>query len=179
MSTISFEATPYNIASWTVLVLPKAESAKLSSRGMNMTRGTIEGQSFEAPLEPDGRGSHWFRVDDALKQKANIEAGDTVTVELEPLASWSRPEVPADLAKALAKAPEAQELWEKITPKAQWEWVRWIRATKNPQTRQRRIEVACSKLTRGDRRPCCFNSGACTEPYVSHNWMLLEPAKVA
>jgi len=53
--------------------------------------------------------------------------------------------------------------------------MRWIRATKNDDTRKRRIEVALSKLTAGMRRPCCFNRNLCTEPSVSHNGVLLAP----
>ena len=42
-----------------------------------------------------------------------------------------------------------------------------IRATHNPETRSRRIEVALSKIKAGERRPCCFNRNQCTEPEVS------------
>jgi hypothetical protein len=170
MTKIQFEATPFDIKSWAVILLPKAASAKLSSRNMGMARCTINGKSFETQLEPDGRGSHWLRVD-----QAGIEAGDSVHVALEPLEEWPRPEMPKDLKTALSKHPKAATLWPQVTPKAQWEWIRWIRSTMQAETRQRRVEVACSKLNAGTRRPCCFNSAACTEPYVSRNWQLLEP----
>jgi hypothetical protein len=39
---------------------------------------------------------------------------------------------------------------------ARSEWVRWVQATRNPQTRQRRVEVSISKMDGGKRRPCCF-----------------------
>jgi hypothetical protein len=83
--------------------------------------------------------------------------------------------VPADLKNARAAVPQAHTLWMTITPQAQWDWIRWIRATTQPETRRRRIEVACAKLTAGVRRPCCFNRNLCTEPYVSQNWVLREP----
>lgn len=179
MTTIRCEATLFTIGSWTILRLPKCASAQLPSRGMIMVEGTINDVRFYAPLEPDGKGSHWFRVDNTLRDAAGAEAGDTVTLAFEPAQEWSRPEVPADLQKALADAPRAQALWMEITPNAQWDWIRWIRATNNPKTRQKRIEVACSKLTKGMRRPCCFNRNLCTEPYVSQNWLLREPAQPA
>lgn len=50
----------------------------------------------------------------------------------------------------------------------------FVRATKQPETRRRRIEVACSKLTAGTRRPCCFNRSACTVPEVSQNGVLIN-----
>jgi len=171
VSSIRFEATPYSIGSWTVLRLPENASAKLSSRGMGFAEVTIDDARFAAPLEPDGRGSHWFRID----ENSDVAAGDTVEVAIEPLKDWPRPVVPNDLQKALTKDTSAHALWEKITPSAQWEWIRWVRSTNNPDTRARRIEVACSKLDKGMRRPCCFNRNACTEPAVSHNWQLVEP----
>jgi hypothetical protein len=57
---------------------------------------------------------------------------------------------------------------------ARWEWVRWIKATKNPQTRQRRVEVGISKLRSGKRRPCCFDLASCTDPDLSKNGILEE-----
>src|SRR5579871_4630839 len=177
MSTIRFEAQLFTIGSWTLLRLPKSASALLPSRAMTMVEGTINGCRFQAPLEPDGKGSHWFRVDDTLCEAAGAGAGDTVTLEIEPAKAWPAPEVPADLQHALAAVPQAHALWMRITPHAQWDWIRWIRATNQPETRRRRIEVACSKLKAGMRRPCCFNRNLCTEPSVSHNWVLREPTQ--
>jgi hypothetical protein len=177
MSTIGFEAKLFKIGSWTILRLPESASAKLPSRGMTMVKGTINDFRFQAALEPDGKGSHWFRVDQTMLDAARAATGDTVTLAIEPSREWPEPEVPADLKKALAAAPQAHTLWMKITPNAQWDWIRWIRATKQPETRRRRIEVACSKLKAGERRPCCFNRNLCTEPYVSNKGVLLEPTQ--
>jgi len=179
VAAIHCKATLYKIGTWTIVRLPDDASEKLPSRGMVMGKGTLNGAQFQAPLEPDGRWSHWFRVTGVLSKVAGAQAGDTVELEIEPMKIWPKPDVPEDFQKALAKAPEANALWGKITPKAQWEWIRWIRSTKQAETRTRRIEVACSKLKSGMRRPCCFNSNACTEPYVSHNWLLIEPMQSA
>lgn len=141
-----------------------------------MVEGTMAGIRFQTPLEPDGNWSHWFRVDTSLGEVAHVSAGDTVTLTIKPLQAWPEPVVPADLKRALAAAaPKIRELWQQITPMARWEWIRWIRATNRQETRQRRIEVACSKLKAGERRPCCWNRNLCTEPYVSKNGVLLEP----
>lgn len=177
MPAIRFEATLFKIHDWTLLKLPQSASAKLPSRGMVFAEGTLDGVDFQAPLEPDGKGSHWFRVDNNLLEKAEAGAGDTINVEIEPMKEWPRPEVPQDLKQVLAKVPEAQALWMKITPKAQWEWIRWVRATNRQETRAKRLEVACSKLKSGMRRPCCFNRNMCCVPDVSKNGVLLEPAQ--
>ena len=175
MSTIRFEARLFTIGSWTLLRLPKSASAKLPSRGMTMVQGTLNGFHFQAPLEPDGKGSHWFRVDKTMREAAGADAGGTVMLAIEPVKEWSEPNVPADLKNALAVVPQAHTLWMEITPMARWDWIRWIGSTKSTETRKRRIEVALSKLKAGDRRPCCFNRTVCTEPYVSNNGVLLEP----
>ena len=88
----------------------------------------------------------------------------------------ARAERAPDLAAALAGAPQKiQNLWKEITPMARWEWVRWINATKNPDTRTRRVEVSISKMQGGKSRPCCFNLSACTDPDLSKNGRLLKP----
>ena len=150
------------IGSGVLLTLPKDVSANLPTRGMTVVKGTINGAPFQAVLEPDGQGSHWFQVSDALRAAANADVGDKVTLEIEPTTDWPEPTVPADLAHALAAEPSAQALWREITPLARWDWIRWIGATRNPHTRQRRVAVALDKLTSGKRRPCCFDRNQCT-----------------
>lgn len=163
-----FEATLFapdpteKVGSGVVVALPLAISANLPSRGMVLVKGTINGTPFQAVLEPDGKGSHWFKVSDALRAAANADVGDTVTLEIEPTQDWPEPTVPTDLAQALAAEPSAQALWRAITPLARWDWIRWIGATRNPRTRQRRVDLAIDKLTHGKRRPCCFDRGQCT-----------------
>jgi hypothetical protein len=162
MSTIRFEAKLFKIGSWTLLRLPESASAKLPSRGMTMVEGIINGFHFQAALEPDGKGSHWFRVNKTMREAAGADVGDTVTLAIEPAREWPEPKVPADLKNALAADPQAHTLWMDITPMARWDWIRWIGSAKQPETRRRRIENACSMLKAGKRRPCCFNRTQCT-----------------
>ena len=181
MSTINFETVLVEINAWVILRLPEEASAQLPSRGMTMVTGTLNGVAFRTLLEPDGRyapgkkPSHWFRPDETLLVDAGVAAGDAVQVSLEPTKDWIEPEVPDDLKTALAASPKAEALWNDITPLARWDWIRWIRAVKTAETRQKHIDVALDKLNKGMRRPCCFNRNLCSEPYVSHNWVLLEP----
>ena len=163
-----FEATLFRpdptekIGSGILLTVPKDVSAQLPSRGMALVKGTINGTPIQAVLEPDGVGSHWFKVSEAIREAAKADVGDTVTLEIEPTKDWPEPKVPTDLAQALAADPSAQALWLDITPMARWDWIRWIGATRHPQTRQRRVDVAIDKLTSGKRRPCCFDRNQCT-----------------
>ena len=178
---IRFETKLFKIGDWTILRLPENASLKLPSRGMTMVSGTINNITFKAVLEPDGRygpgqkPSHWFAPDKKLLDIAHAAAGDTVQVSLEVTSEWIEPEVPPDLKKILVTNPNAGALWNDITPLARWDWIRWIRAVKTPQTRQKHIDVALDKLNRGIRRPCCFNRNLCSEPYVANNWVLKIP----
>jgi hypothetical protein len=175
MPKIRFQAKLTAIGSQTILRLPEAASRKLPSRGMSMVEGTFNDHAFQAPLEPDGIGSHWFRVSNTMLRAARAAVGDSVSVALEPVASWPEPKVPADLAEALASDPQTRRLWMDITPLARWDWIRWIGSTRNPDTRTIRIEKTLSKLTSGKRAACCFNRSECTDPSVSRNGVLLEP----
>ena len=143
--------------SWTFLILPKSASAKLPSRGMTAIEGSINGFPFQAALEPDGQKSHWLKVDRKLSKSAGADAGDIVTLEIAPAGKDTEPEVPTDLRKALAADPKARALWSGITPNARRDWIHWISSPKQPETRARRIKNACSMLTAGKRRVCCFD----------------------
>jgi hypothetical protein len=176
-AAIRFDATLSTVGASTVLRLPETASKELPSRGQVAVRGTINGAEFQTVLEPDGESGHWMRVDHTLQHAAGISAGDTATLAIEVTRDWPEPGVPQDLATALTAAPQKiQNLWHEITPMARWEWVRWVNATNNPDTRSRRVEVSISKMQSGKRRPCCFNLAACTDPDLSKNGRLLEPA---
>jgi hypothetical protein len=179
MSAIHFKTTLFKIGSWTILLLPKEASAELPSRGQIMVTGTINDVPFKTPLEPDGNWSHWFKVEKNLLDAISAKDGDTVTVTMEATKEWPEPEIPADIMQGLLEHPKAHELWNKVTPLAHWEWVRWIRSTNKDETRKRRIEVACSKLESGERRPCCWNRNLSTEPSVSKNGVLLVPSEAS
>ncbi len=124
---------------------------------MKTVDGTLNGFRFRATLEPDGRNSHWFKVTRQLRESAGAATGDVVALEIAPTLEEPEPKVPADLRRALAAAPKALTLWSAITPVARRDWIHWITSAKQPQTRARRIDNACSMLAAGKRRVCCFD----------------------
>lgn len=138
-----------------------------------MVKGTLNGIQFQTPLEPDGKWSHWFKVEKDMQKSISAQAGDTVVVALEATKEWPEPDVSSDLIAAIEADAKVRSLWANITPLARHEWVRWVRSTDKQETRKRRIEVACSKMRSGERRPCCWNRNLSTEPSVSKNGILL------
>jgi uncharacterized protein DUF1905/bacteriocin resistance YdeI/OmpD-like protein len=175
-TAIHFDATVSTIDTATVLRLPEAASGVLPSRGQVAVNGTINGAEFRTVLEPDGTFGHWMRVPDTLQRAAAVRVGDSATVVLVVTKDWPEPIVPSDLGTALIAAPKPiQDLWDEITPMARWEWVRWVNATRNADTRARRVDVSIAKLSSGKRRPCCFDLSACTDPDLSRSGKLIVP----
>lgn len=161
-----------------IVRLPQDASAALPSRGQVAVDALVDGHAWATVVEPDGRRGHWLAVDDRLREAVAIEEGDRVDVELAPTRTWPEPELPEDLDAALTAADDLAQHWAGLTPMARWEWVRWVSATKNPQTRHKRVGVTIDKLRKGSRRPCCFDTAACTDPELSRNGRLVEPSSV-
>jgi hypothetical protein len=144
-------------AAWSFLVLPAAASKRLPTRSMVTVDGVLAGQPFQATLEPDGNGSHWLKVDQALREAAGVAFGDSVTLEIALVAEEPEPRVPADIKTSLAANPAAQATWDDITAIARRDWIHWITSGKKAETRVKRIATACDKLAGGSRRACCFD----------------------
>src|SRR5262245_9217422 len=120
MSKIRFHAKLTAIGAQTILRLPKAASSKLPSRGLTLVEGTFNGRSLQTSLEPDGRGSHWFRVSAPLLKATRAAVGDSVSLAIAPMAHWPEPRIPPDLTRALAVDSKARSLWMDVSPLARW-----------------------------------------------------------
>jgi Bacteriocin-protection, YdeI or OmpD-Associated len=64
--------------------------------------------------------------------------------------------LPKDFAVAISSSKSVTKLWQYITPLARNEWICWVEEAKKAETRERRIKVGLSKMTAGERRPCCW-----------------------
>ena len=90
--------------------------------------------------------------------------------------------VPTDLRKDLTAAPMAKAQWSDLTPIARRDFISWIDSAKQPETRRRRIEKACSMLAAGKRRPCCYSivsfnlyTALAAAPMAKAQWSDLTP----
>ncbi|MDY0236122.1 MAG: YdeI/OmpD-associated family protein [Gudongella sp.] len=171
--TISFKSKLSKVKTRQIITIPSNLSDQLPSRGMVMVQGTINDVTFKAPLEPDGKGSHWLEISHSLSEKLGVSVNDTLSLNIEPIDKWIEPNISEDIMDAIIKA-DVLEQWNSTTTKARWDWIRWIRSTTNPETRKKRIDVACSKLLKGDKRPCCFDRSRCTITDVSRSGVLLD-----
>ncbi len=114
--------------------------------------GRFAGHPLQATLQPDGQGGHWLQVEEALRAAAAVEVGTTVTLEIAPAAVEPEPVLPDDLARALAAHPPARAAWDTLTTVARRDWIFWIGAGKQAQTRVKRIASTCDMLAAGKRR---------------------------
>ena len=99
-----------------------------------------------------------------------------------PASEGSEPRLPKDLRKALAATPVAKARWRDLTPIARRDFISWIDSAKQPETRRRRIERACSMLAAGKRRPCCYSivslnlyTALAATPMAKAHWSDLTP----
>src|SRR3982074_758939 len=99
-----------------------------------------------------------------------------------PAGEESEPRVPTALRKALAVTPMAKAQWRDLTPIARRDFVSWLDSAKQPETRRRRIERACSMLAAGKRRPCCYSivsfnlyTALAASPMAKAEWRALPP----
>ena len=139
-----------------ILILPKNISTKLSSQGKSLIEGTANNFPFRASLKTNKNGDYSLEINKTTSAVLSKSTLNTVTVEITGIGEEKEPRVPTDFSKALASNPIAKKLWEDITPIARRDWIFWIITAKKPETRKKRIFVACSKLSGGMRRVCCF-----------------------
>ncbi|GAA1618149.1 MULTISPECIES: YdeI/OmpD-associated family protein [Brevibacterium] len=167
---IEFAGEVSTLGDRTIIRLSPDASAELPSRGQVAAEAVVGDARFATVVEPDGMRGHWLNLDEV----AGLADGATVSVTLTPTKDWPEVSVPEDLASALADAGDLDDTWASLTPMARWEWVRWIKATKNPATRAKRVGVAIDKLENGKRRPCCFDLSSCTDPELSKSGKLID-----
>ena len=142
---------------WAFVVLPQEASAQLPRRGRTTVDGSINGEDFRALLEPDGRKSHWLRIDGKLLEASGAAFGEIAQFEIAAVKHEPEPKVPADLHEALESAPESRATWDETTTLARVDWIHWITSAKQSKTRTKRINDACDMLAQGKKRVCCFD----------------------
>jgi hypothetical protein len=92
------------------------------------------------------RGRFMLPISAAVRSSAGVAAGDEVDVEIELDTAPREVDVPADFAAALAAEPAAKRAFEQLAFTHRKEHVRAIEDAKKPETRERRIASAITKL---------------------------------
>lgn len=67
-----------------------------------------------------------------------------------------RHQMPSPLKLVLAKHKDLQEIWDKLTPLAQNEWICYVTTGKQESTKQEHLRRTQEDLRKGKKRPCCW-----------------------
>jgi hypothetical protein len=150
-----------------VLTIPDAVGREVEH--MACAEGTINGHPFRATLERTASGRCALRVNRAMLRGADAGVGDTVQLAI--LGPEPKLELPPDLRAAMAATGAAMALWDDLSDIARRDYVRWVEATKNPQTRAHRVTRTVEQLAEGKRRPCCVNTYEYSLSRIDPNWL--------
>ncbi len=129
----------------TGIEVPPAILAKLGDSKRPAVTVTINDQTYRSTVGSMG-GRYLIPVSADVGTKAGVQAGDTVTVELEADAQPRCVDLPDDLHRALAQNARARRAFEGLSYSGQRRYVLAIEGAKSLDTRQRRIDKAITEL---------------------------------
>ena len=130
------------------MCVPPSVMKRFGGRIRVPVRATINGVTWRTTIANMGEGP-MIGVTAATRKATGIDRGDRVIVSLEEDTAERTVEVPVDFAKAMTKAQ--RNAYESMSYTHRKEYVQWIGAAKRPETRLRRIGVACAKLDERSR----------------------------
>ena len=109
---------------------------------------TINDYTYRSSIAPY-TGDYFIPVSAAVREAAEIAAGDQIEVSVRLDTDPREVEVPEDLAAALAANPEAAKFFESLSYSNKRRIVLPIEGAKTAETRQRRIDKSVEKLRSG------------------------------
>lgn len=92
-------------------------------------------------------------INKANRERAGVDVGDRVTVEIDPDTAPREVEVPPELAQALAGEPALRAFFDGLSYTHRREYAEWIAGAKRDETRRRRVERAVEMLREGVPTP--------------------------
>lgn len=137
---------PPGVGTWHYIDIPFDIVAEFGSKGQIRVRGTLNGVPFRSTLLPNGASGHYLVVGKDLREQAQVDRGDTVTVSLELDDAPRAVELHPDLAAALAANPPAKQRFDRMPYSYQKRVNDHIVEAKKAETRARRIEKTLREL---------------------------------
>ncbi|WP_079914540.1 YdeI/OmpD-associated family protein [Paenibacillus sp. 32352] len=142
---------PEGTGTWTYLNVPFDAESLFGTKAHIKVKGTVNGIPYRSTLMLHGGGTHYMVVNQAIREAAGVQAGDTVEVTMEEDMEPRAVDIPDDLQTALEEHVEAGRFFAKLPYSAQKVYVDWIEAAKKADTRTRRIQKAIALLEEGKR----------------------------
>jgi hypothetical protein len=132
-------------------VVPFDVAGVFGTRGQLRVKGTIDGEPFKSSVAPMGGGHHVLGLHKSTREAVRKSYGDSVDILIEPDLEERSVVVPDDFQKALAASQKASQTFAAFAYTHRKEYVQWIESAKRPETRQRRIAAAVSRIAKGTK----------------------------
>jgi len=121
-------------------------SPRALGKGRKPVIANLNGLCYRTSVFPEDKIHQYMVINAKMRAAANLSHGQVIAASLVPDREPRSIEIPADLAAALAAAPEAQAAFNRLAPSHRREYVQWIEEAKRPETRTRRIAETLKKL---------------------------------
>jgi hypothetical protein len=108
-------------------------------------RATIAGYTYQTTIARM-RGQFMFPVSAAVRERAGVQAGEEVEVELELDTTPREVSLPPELTKALKGDRKAREAFEKLSYTNQKRHALAVEGAKSDETKQRRLAKILDEL---------------------------------
>jgi hypothetical protein len=132
----------------TGIEVPNDVVAALGSGKRPAVRATINGYTYRSSVASMG-GRYLLSVSADVRERAGVEGGDVVDVDVELDTEPRSVTVPPDLAAALDRDATAQAFFVGLSYSLQLRHVLSIDGAKTAETRQRRIDKAVAQFHEG------------------------------
>jgi len=119
------------------------------TRGRVPVKATFDGIPYGGSLVKMSPGNHCILILKEIREKLGKSRGDSVSVTVELDDTPRTVEVPDDLAAAILKDPEANDVWKVLAYSHRKEYVRWVEEAKRQETRNTRVAKAVEMLRKG------------------------------
>jgi hypothetical protein len=126
--------------------VPRDVATKLGLKGMPKIQAVIAGHPYRGSLMPMGDGTWCLGVLKSIQEAAGVGYGDTVTVELTLDTAPRTVEPPPDLAQAIGRDKKMAAAWDRLSFTNKKEMAQSLEGAKKPETRERRLAGAITKL---------------------------------
>lgn len=141
-----FAATIYKIGINRCVSVPQEISSRFGKSRYIPVVATVRGVRLRTTIVPAGAGSSRLYLNSAMRKAACADAGDTIWIELRADRESREIAVPADISAALRLSRAARAAWNVTTTALRREFLRWVLAAKQPETRARRIRRGLQTL---------------------------------
>jgi len=148
-----FAATIYKIGINRCVSVPGEIASQFGKGRYTPVVAIVRGIRLRTTLVPAGAGCSRLYLNAMMRKAACADAGDKIWIELRADRESREVAVPADISAALRASKAAHAAWSVTTPALRREFLRWVIAAKQPETRARRVRRGLKTLAaRAERK---------------------------